>query len=498
MTSQLEEYMNTSIVNTNTIEENDFHMLLDCLEELDRLKKTSASKRKIKRSKRTKSELRKFQSQPQMAQLHLDEAWSPNKTATGNTFDGNVADSPCVSSNVSFNDTFNSDQLQEIFAYFDQDVSTTDLLQSDDSLDELDKESNENGVNVAPIIVNCVEKKPPQIPTTKSMMIAAAATPAGISKKCQAKKSHSLEMAANKPNDILAIINQFNRVELNTAKSNDTVDTMKKDFKFVVKTDVNKRNVGTEMKKRACVDRVSTYSGASTVTMSDSENDEMNKPFDVIDSGSVKQKVAFFNDHSSSERGSSTSPSTYSDIFSEDDFVKDKFKQNRDYFEKFFRGQPSTQVKPCQAALAQTKPTNMAHSKNMPEQIDPYERLKAVQTYVQTKYFLERIQRLALTFSKLDENRMSTMNLKRLHQFLVLIRDCTFKGNAICENIGQEILTDVEKNVMSAEELLFSAMKMAHLQQVNCFFFALGLVSFVITLEHLKMSFYCLTICSPS
>lgn len=506
-----------AIINTGSMGKADFELLLDCLDELDHIK----LKRRTQQVNWPTHSLRKSISQPYISQSDTVEAWNPNTTVIGNTFEGNVADAP------SFNDTFGSEQLQEIFAYFDQEVATGHLLYSDDSPDEHDTDGHdaaddssvesgvehlvengngntdrndvenliENGgnnvthsqiANKNPLIDQFLEKVRSKKLSSKPIITATTR------KQCPPKQSKPIDTGKRESNDILKIIMQFNGIELN----NDTKQTnfeakLKKEFKYTV--DMNDtRQVEMKAANDKCMDRMSTYSGSSTVVLSDSENDGLgDKPFDLIDCGSVKQKVAFFNDHSSSERSSSASPSINS-ILSDDDDVRGKFRQNREYFERFFRDQQNTTIeravertaertvertiestKPKQeqvkSILKKSEPINVPNTQSAPDSIDPYERLQAIQTYVQTKYFVERIQRLALAFSRLDENRMSTMNLIRLQKFLIFIRDCTLRCNQICNDISSRFLSDVEKNVMSSEELLFSALKMAHFHQVQIY-----------------------------
>lgn len=505
MDETMEEGPFMSIVNTNKLRGDELQNFLDCLEEIDRIE----LKRKSKRVKRSaKNSLRKFQSQPQIPQAAAIEAWNPNKTAIGSAFDANVTDSPSRSVNVSLSDTFSSEQLQEIFAYFDEDVMTAELY-TDDSQDELDADDDTTNVkNVAAStpIKMCSKKAPVEV-TTKMAMKPAPRAPAEVATevptkmapaKWSAKKNPPI-LTSSKPiitaaqpkqfsikaeplangnggpiereNDILEIIKQFNGFELSNANATQNVGDGKKDFKFVVETNNIRRHVNAKRNEPKRADRMSTYSETSTVLLSDSESECGGcKPFDLVDCGSIRQRVAFFNDHSSSERSSSESPLAYA-LSSDEEDTKQKFEQTRAYFEKFFSDHQSaesdavhTKPTPLKPILKKSEPNDGANS---PDSVGPGDKLNAVRTYVQTKYFLERIQRLALAFSKLDENRMSTMNLKRLRNFLVFIRDCTKQCNQICDNIGGNLLTDVERNVMSAEELLFSALKMAQIQQVN-------------------------------
>lgn len=433
MTAIMEDIMNTSVVNTSAIQDDDFHMLLDCLEEL----KISTVKRKSKRWTRQKNAIRRFQSQPQIFESLPNEIQNPNQTIIGNFCEENANDSSFSSMNtscVSFNDTctsVNNDQLNKIFAYFDQDVKTDELLCSDDeSKDESQFSDKEN--------------------------IAHVANKLHASSECNVLK-------VTKP--------QIDKEEIRN-KSNDILNTIK----HVHEAEQHDKNVELrQFEDEKKIDRISTYSGSSTLTLHDSDSETVfKKPFDKLENCNVKQKVAFFNDHSSSERSSSASPSVQS--VSDDDDFKHKFKVNRDFFEHFFKGKQNKGKKTHK--LNNVIDTNKQQSRNemkssfckqkpiVSHDIDVNEKLKAVQTYVQTQYLLERIQRLVTAISNLDEKRLSSMNLKSLKKFLTFILDCSHKCNEVCYDISEHFLNDFEKNVMSAEDLLFSALKMAHSQQV--------------------------------
>lgn len=495
MASPSDDYGNITIINSETMAAGDFQILLDCLAEIDRVQKVTAEKRATQRARQSKNTLRKFQSQPQISQSQIIEAWNPNQTVIGSTFEANVADAPLRSANASFNDTFGSEQLQGLFAYFDQEVSTpAQLLYSDDSLDELDNDDDrdggrddssvESGVAQSPVdyIDSVIEddvddhvpvlllEKSPTIPSSKPFITAAMKKPLPP----KHSKPRQIDTGKRHSNDILKIITQFNGIGLNNENKKDSNEIKKKEFKYTVDVHNNTRPV--DMKTVDDSDRMSTYSGSSTVVVSDSESDSIGgMPFDMIDCGNVKRKVALFNDHSNSERSSSATQSINS-VLSDDDDARCKFRENREYFEKFFKGQQTTmaeketakptheQIKPM---LQRSQPIAVPNAQRASDSIDPYERLEAIQTYVQTKYFVGRIQRVALAFSRCNENRMSTMNLMRLHKFLVFIRDCTLMCNDICNDIGTRILTDMERNDMSAEELLFSALKSAYTYQVT-------------------------------
>lgn len=359
--------------------------------------------------------------------------------------------------NFSFNDTcttINSEQLQleNIFAYFDQDVTTDNLLYSDDDDDD-DGVGNEQRYNNAQI----------QMPLDECESLASNLMNLQLNDKSKAKKKQQHRQEAkdiqNKSKAILNKIQQFNGIE-------------------------PKQNVGTAPTSFNARNRpVSVHSSSSTASLHDSDSDTIfKKPQAVPKSGNVRSKVAFFNDHSSSERSSSASPSVPSSATSDDEefqFRRTKskrdFKRNRDFFENFFKDKPHDQsISDTSTLRAETKLNNEPkRNGNFRQQnvnaneIDVYEKLQAVQTYVQTQYLLERIQRLVTAISDLDGQRLSSMNLKLLKKFLTFIRDCSYSCTEVCNTISQNVLTDFEKNVMSAEELLYTALKNAHSVQVQ-------------------------------
>lgn len=456
----LDNTMNTSIVNTSALQGGDFDMFLDCLDELCK-NKTEDKRRKSRRQKRSKltkpspsktshkmhsnfNEL--FQNLSLNEQQQLDESmsvmdstmntsqWSPNQTTM----------------------TVNSEQLNNIFAYFDQNCTADALLLSDDSFEEHH---------------NARPSEAPQLPKTD---LPKKRESKARMEKVQNAKGQKNEIRS-KSQSILNKIQMFNGVE--------------------PKTESVKRPLPSILPPKA-KEGMQRYSSASTCKLSDSDNEFVfKKPFDVVDNGNVRRKVNYFTDpSSSSDRSSSASPSSQS--LSDDEIGKfertqsqRKFSQKRIFFENYFKGK-SNDSKPLQSTSSDSESSSSlekepmhsmtftdgmnTHNKNARKQIDvhatnidPNEKLKAVQTYVQTKHLLERIQYLVSSISNLDEQRLCNMNLKLLKKFLTFIRDCSNRCTEVCNEISDNFLTDFEKNVMSAEDLLVSAMKMAHQVHTN-------------------------------
>lgn len=82
-------------------------------------------------------------------------------------------------------------------------------------------------------------------------------------------------------------------------------------------------------------------------------------------------------------------------------------------------------------------------------------KLSAIETFVQTQQFLQRIRYLVKAITKLDETRMTTMNLERLRNFLIFIRDCSNDCQNVCADISEYILSDLENCSMTQKELYY-------------------------------------------
>lgn len=349
----------------------------------------------------------------------------------------------------SFNDTCTSEQFENIFAYFDQDVTTDDLLISEDSDDDNDYERHQ--------MVTPPNKKENLASNLQNLLLTDKSKP----KQKQTSRQETKDIQ-NKSKAILSKIQQFNGIET------------KKDF-------------GRKPSNRIQHQRpVSIVSTSSTASLHDSDSDTtFKKPFSVVNHGNVRSKVAFFNDHSSSERSSSASPSIQSASDDEDyqfrrTQSKHKFKQNCNFFENFFKNkqhdqsindtstiQSSTNVEKEKKEEKRFAIESQKIKNNFGQPMDAHEKLKVIQTYVQTQNLLERIQRLVTAISSLDEKRLKSMNLKLLKKFLTFIRDCSYNCTEVCNAISQHVLTNSEKNDMSPDELLFMALKEAHAAQVH-------------------------------
>lgn len=435
--------MNTSIVSDiSALECGDFDMIIEHL-----LCKPKKSKRPKKSHHRR---VHAAQSVPALNAVELFNATDEQEESAVNaTF--SAANTSYLSA---FNDTcttIGDEQFENIFAYFDQDVNTSELLLSDDNSDDFNDDKRH---------IDTPSERGNISGNLQFLLSGSKWKP----KKKQTYRPKTRDIQ-NTSKAILNKIQQFNGIE-----------------------PIN--SVGTTPSQTRPVSMLSTIaSEGSTASLHDSDSDTkpiFKKPFDIFNRGNVRSKVAFFSDHSSSERSSSASPSIQS-VSDDDEYQfqrtqsKHRFRKNCDFFENFFKDKTSD---PSASSDTSTLPIEKRENKSIvnnqtsknderpqkiaidPTKIDPHEKLMAVQTYVQTQHLLERIQRLISAISNLDEKRLSTMNLKLLKKFLTFIRDCSYNCTEVCNSISQHVLTDFEKNVMSAEELLYSALKDAHSAQV--------------------------------
>lgn len=451
--------LNTSIVSDlSALNDGDFNMIVEQL--LCKPKKSKRTKKQYHRKVQT------AQSVPALNAVNLFDAHDEvDDGAMNATFSPELANA----SFISFNDTcttVNSEQhLENIFAYFDQDVTANDLLLSDDDSDDCN-ESDGNVAAIAAAAITATDVQTQRSPTsngceqfTSNLLQNLLPTAKPKSKKKQLQQRAETKEIQCKSKAILNRIQQFNRIE----SKNDAC-------------------IGTKPSYIQKNRPASVLSTSSTASLHDSDSDTaFKKPNNVVKNGNVRSKVAFFSDHSSSDRSSSTSPSIQSTISDDDDYQfqrsqsKRNFQRNRNFFENFFKDKnPDQSSNDVSINCDEKKSIDTAKSDaffrtatvSNDQQIDVHEKLKAVQTYVQTQYLLERIERLVSAISNLDETRLSSMNLKLLKKFLTFIRDCSYNCTEVCNSISEHVLTDFEKNVMSAEELLYSALKEAQTAQV--------------------------------
>lgn len=478
MASFGEDYFNTSVVDTSSIQDGDYDMFLDCLEELCKSKKTDDNQTKpMKKSKRSKNQ--ENHNKAVSSPAHLSQSIDSSRISSNKSQSQSVsrtanpsANNSCVSiSDISANITGISDQFSDIFAYFDEDVTSSEIY-----FDELSNEISPSRVSGG---IACEKENISQnVEKLVSDDIKPKVNYSTYTKTKASNKNADAKHIQSESVDILKTIEKFNSISRTNDKTEEKMTKLPESPKMRSDKRLNRTVDDSNRKQRPTSCSLST---ASTLSLHSSDNDAavFKKPFDVLTGVNVKSKIAFFTD-SSTDRSSSTSPSIPSD---DDEFVfkrtesKRNFDKNRNFFENYFK------VKHDDEKTVHEKQSNELQSKYDEQslnernsckqnpfvayEIDANEKLKAVQTYVQTQYLLERIQRLVVAISNLDENRMSSMNLKLLKKFLTFIRDCSYSCTEVCYDISEHFLTDFEKNVMSAEELLYSALKMAHAQQVH-------------------------------
>lgn len=460
MSDSEEDYLDQSIINTSAFCSDDLNLFVDCLTEIChrntsiniKTKKNIRSRERQRHKKNHRSALNKttaFENDEQyMALRSSSSCFSLNESVTDTTLSSiNQSSNECDVSCI-------SEQFNDIFAYFSEDVVTDKTLfeDSDESREIISPRSSreEKKTTAPPKRVQMTELQ------TKSRLILRKIAdneddtkfkkPFEVAEKIDKK----IQLEKNVPSDLAKSDERLNRtsIELNGG-------------------------------------REKTYSSMSTLSLHESDSDTNSKrsSHDVNENQlpmKVRDRISYFNETIKSiQEAKSSSVSTPST--SEDDEErtlqrqksKRRFQENRNYFEKMFKERMLRE-----AILRRNDDENKKKSKSKIveqkyendelNQIDySNEKLNAIRTYVQTKYLLERIQYLIKAITNMDEKRLEKMNLKLLKKFLIFIRDCSYKCQSVCFEIGENFLSDFEMNVLSAEELLISALKSAQLLKVE-------------------------------
>lgn len=450
--------MDTSIVSDiSALDCGDFDMIIEHL----LCKPTKKSKRSAKKS------YRKVYAAQSVPTLNDIETYNgTNDAHYENVANGSFSatNTSCVSSLNDTCTTINS-EFDQIFAYFDQDVTTNDLMISDDD------EFESSNIDLSKLILHSTNERENIACNFEKMPLTDIKTK---SKKKPSQRQETKDVQT-KSKTILNKIQQFNGMQ---------------PINKVGKSPIVLQRQPKQQPQRNQVRPGSSFSTSSTVTLHDSDSDTtFKKPFDVVNKGNVRNKVAFFNDATATERSSSASPSTQST--SDDDEYQFRrtqsrrnFQRNCDFFENFFKDKNDPDQSVIDTStfrigkheisgtqfydgnfMKMSSNDDYEHA-NDENRLDPHEKLKAVRTYVQTQFFLQRIQLLVAKVSELDEKKLNLMNLKLFKKFLTRIRDCSYKCTEVLNTIGENVLTDFERNSMSAEELLYTALKEAHIAQV--------------------------------
>lgn len=395
--------MNTSIVsNISELAESDFNMIVEHM--LSKPKKT-------RRPKTYQRRIHSAHSVPALNVIELlnvpDEEHAVNATfaaANSDYCNASMLNDTCFSAT--------SEQFEELFAYFDQDVNTSHLISDSD------------------------EDEHPYIATPKE---SVASKPTKDKKKSSNRQN--LKEMRDKSKEVLRDIQHS-------------------------KSALKSRTV----QRASYIPNRTVSSSVSTALAHDSDSDTaFKKPTEVIN-GNVRSKVAFFSDYSSTERSSSVSPSLTS---SDDEGYQphnqstNSFKQNLEFFEKFFKGDNLDHTE-----ISTENESNNSSTEDLPNSQNPtsdrvnvFDKLDAIRTYAQTEYILERIHQLAKGLLAVNEHRLSTMNLRLMAKVLNFVRDCSQTCKEVCTRISENFLNDEEK-AMNAEELLFLALKEVYLVQV--------------------------------
>lgn len=463
-----DESFNTSVINTSSFRDGDLEMFLDCLEELckknDEPVKVKKSNRPRTRGSRTKNRLNKttsFNSVEKFLPPHFsscaDFQATNDQSVINDTFSSiNTTNFSCPDADA--NASCISEQFNDIFAYFNEDIVTDKTLFDDDyehdTPEACEKENIANNLLKLSIHPKRIDREANELQS----------------------KSKSILNSIKLNNDLVA----------QEAFQKNKVKDLEKQILFGSQNPSGKLTSNVRLNKTVCEplqSRPHSYSSASTLSLHDSDSSDFvfKKPTNIdISTKNVKEKISFFNETIATERHNSVSPSIPSTPEDEDyQFQRQRskrtFQQNRDFFEKMFkerfeRESEQKSIQNLNLTVAKDLPKNPNNNNNNVAKAvanNKYnEKLYAVQTYVQTQYLLERIQKLLKAISNLEEQQLSKMNLKSLKKFLIFIRDCSYKCQEVCNNISEHFLTDFEKNVMSAEELLYSALKEADLNEV--------------------------------
>lgn len=465
---------NTTVVDTSSFRAEDFALFMDCIENIGT---NQAAIDKKKKTRKSRSRAHHTKDGDTVATLNKTtgcylggKRWAPSYFSSCYNLNDAMANDQNPLANITcstINQTINDDidasvvaepfNLNEVFAYFNEDFDKTRFEDSDSNDDSckafsVDVEKENVGKNVP-------KEKPMRTARSKRIITHDAKSKTMLAPIQSSSESERETVTFKRPNavplgrKIIAAAKKPNAKS--TPSNNGAVNRLERTM------------------NDAQVKQTQRYSSASTLSLHSHEDSDTvakkNSTVNDIDgyvAPNIRDKISFFN-QTINECSAAPSPATSSvPSASEDEgyeFQRQKSKRNfqkkREFFEKIFSERFSDAE---QSSSGHT--TNVAKSqvKTKEQCID---KLEAVETYVQTKYLLERIQLLIKAISNMDESQMDKLNLKKLKKFLLFIRDCSYNCQQVCFDISEHFLTDFEKNVMSAEELLFSALKAVHMQQ---------------------------------
>lgn len=448
--SEDESLNNTSVINTSAFNECDLDQFLECIEEL--CKKNIKKRPKKRRSRSPKSTLSHH-----YETLNFDHSGHLKSDldmvdldASDPSFNASKLSQATCSSDVTDTDmTFITDQFNDIFRYFNEDVVPDKSLFEDD-----DGENSRNKENLM-----ATPKKTPQKNMKQQRNRSQMSKKTGSNRELQSmSKSILTSIQAN--DDFNRKLQRFQQTieEVDESESSDNANIK---MNQTCVGDYRRNNRYNELSEDS--PRASLTSSCLSISENDSDSAALFKrPVNnkQLSKANVREKIQFYNNSTSTSRCSSASPFGCS---SEDDEYelyrsnsRRRFQQKRQYFENFFDEKIFFPDKKRERKVDSAVNHLPAENKMSTANVDIDRKMVAVQQFVQTRHLLERIKILMKAISKLDIERQNGMNLKKLKKFLIFIRDCAYKCQEVNFHISEEFLSGFEHSVMSAEELLFS------------------------------------------
>lgn len=477
-----EASLNTSVIDTSSFRADDFALFMDCLENIG----ATADKKKKQRKYRSRAQ-RVVKAVEAGAVLNKTtgcdlggKRWAPSHFSScynlSDAPDHNTLNISCSTINHTINDDIDASvvsekfNLNDVFAYFEEDFDKTRFEDSDSNDDsaKLIEGEKENAAKNAPkekLVRSARPKRVGHEAKSKTMLATIPSSSESERETSMFKRPTALPLARK-------IIAAAKKPDAKLVTSNDAAAAAEKpDAKLLMGNDVADNRLSRTVDD-ARVKQPQRYSSASTLSLHESDSDSVAKKTTATGDAnsyvapSVRDKISFFNQTVSECSSSPVPPAAPSTpATSEDDEFqfqrqksRRKFQQKREFFEKIFSQrfaggqQPSDRRSNAPTSKALTQEQNI-------------NKLEAVETYVQTKYLLDRIQFLIKAITNMDEAQLNKIDLRKMKKFLLFIRDCAYNCQQVCFEISENFLTDFEKNVMSAEELLFTALKAVHMQQ---------------------------------
>lgn len=462
---------NLSVIDTSSFCNGDLDMFLDCLEELCKKKKPEKSIKSNRSGRKKRIPLKRIYDSDSSIAGSYDESISNLNLSEFNDTNTSLS---TTSNDITFNDdadvTHLTEKFNDIFAYFNEDVVTdTTLFEEEDNANDIDRYINDssNKENTVDNRSKLFEQKPE-------------------------RHTSAVKEIQHKSSAIFNSIKNYNEINQKNVHENNRINSVKRNEQNKNAINVSRLNYTVSDLPLSNENRLSS---ASTLSLHD---DECNRKYDVkcgkitkLPNTNVREIINFFNSTANESNCNVTLPAMHSQPRNNndvDDFDDEetnlyrtnsirRFKQKRDYFEKIFNANKmipnamrnDNQISRNEKITFEFNKDKLAtediHNNPVPKKYDS--KLNAVETYVQTQHLLERIQTLVKAISNLDEKRLTTMNLKMLKKFLLFIRDCSYNCQQVCFDISENFLTDFEKNVLSAEELMYTALKAASENQVK-------------------------------